>query len=128
VEKPESLLHIGFQTRPVRSRFLQQGEGSIDVRLNEICRSMNRAIDVALGREMNDGNRLISFEQFSDRRGVVDVSRTNVCRGSLLMLARFCRLPAYVSLSRFSTGVVADWIHRWTKLEPIKPAPPVTSM
>src|ERR1700734_50369 len=39
---------------------------------------------------------------------------------------RLLRLPAYVRLSRLITGEPTSLIHDKTKLEPIKPAPPVT--
>src|ERR1700722_12185365 len=39
---------------------------------------------------------------------------------------RLLRLPAYVRLSRLITGEPTSLIHAKTKLEPIKPAPPVT--
>src|SRR5436190_8984086 len=52
--------------------------------------------------------------------------RTKRCRASPAIGPRLRTFPAYVSLSRFSTGS-----RRWasqsrTKLEPMKPAPPVT--
>jgi hypothetical protein len=41
--------------------------------------------------------------------------------------ARFSRLPAYVSLSKTVTAARCSVNHCNTKLEPIKPAPPVTN-
>src|ERR1700687_465944 len=44
------------------------------------------------------------------------------------MLSRLCRSPAYVSLSRFRIDTDSSCICCRMKLEPMKPAPPVTRM
>src|SRR4029077_19524107 len=44
------------------------------------------------------------------------------------MDCRLWRLPAYVSLSRFTMRAGAEAIHWRMKFEPMKPAPPVTRM
>ena len=55
--------------------------------------------------------------------------RTNAYRGSPWTSARFSRLPAYVSESKFTTRTRSRRCSRCrTKLLPIKPAPPVTRM
>src|SRR5687767_6646628 len=52
--------------------------------------------------------------------------RTNTWRGFVFAGSRLPRLPAYVSLSRLTTG--SSWCDSQssTKLAPMKPAPPVT--
>src|SRR5690606_16851271 len=51
---------------------------------------------------------------------------TSWCRGSPHRLSRLPACPAYVSLSRFTMGSSVCSSHRRTKLDPMKPAPPVT--
>ena len=52
--------------------------------------------------------------------------RTKMCRASPRSVARLPRLPAYVSLSRLTTGSPPFSSQSSTKLEPMNPAPPVT--
>jgi glycosyltransferase involved in cell wall biosynthesis len=52
---------------------------------------------------------------------------TKTWRGSSLTDARLSGLPAYVSLSRLTMRQLRDWRVDVTKLDPMNPAPPVTS-
>src|SRR5512143_1343686 len=49
-------------------------------------------------------------------------------RASPCRLARFSRLPAYVSLSRLTTGSSFTRSQSRMKFAPMKPAPPVTNI
>ena len=57
----------------VLARGLQQGEGADDVGLHERRRAVDRAVDVAFGRQMHHRVRLVGGEDLAHRRGVGDV-------------------------------------------------------
>ena len=53
-------------------RFLQQREGADNVGLDEFAGAVDRAIDVALRRQVHHGVGLVLVEQSAQRRGFAD--------------------------------------------------------
>ena len=62
-----------IQSTPVVQRLLQQGEGSNHISLDERCRAVDRAIDMAFGREIHHELWLVAFEQPAQRGSVANV-------------------------------------------------------
>ena len=54
-------------------RLLQQREGADDVGVDEFAGPVDRAVDVAFGREVHDGVGRVLIEQRPQRRAVADV-------------------------------------------------------
>ena len=61
MQEPERLASLA-STAPVPQRLLQQRERADDVGANELGRTVDRAVDVALGREVEHRLRLITVE------------------------------------------------------------------
>ena len=57
---------------PVAQRFLQQREGADDIGLNEFAGAVDRAVDMALGREIHHRVGLVFLEQLAQRRRLAD--------------------------------------------------------
>ena len=94
------------------ARFLEQAESPDHVGLDELARTMDRAVDVALGSEMKDRARPMLGQQPSDQGAVADVALNQL---------------AYPRLQKFSDGLSVACVgqlvqheHRFTALrEPV---------
>ena len=73
VQEAEPLALGAGQREPIGPRRLQHRKGSGDVRLDERVAAGDRAVDVALRREMDHMIRLKRLERFRDRASVADV-------------------------------------------------------
>ncbi|MCY1178869.1 hypothetical protein D9M73_192420 [compost metagenome] len=62
------------QATPVGAYGFQQAEGADDVGFDEVFRAVDRAIDVGLGGEVDDGAWLVLLEQTCDQLSVADVA------------------------------------------------------
>ena len=72
MQKAESRALLGRQPSPIAQRLLQQREGADNVGLDEFAGSVDRAIDMALRRQVHDGVGLVLVEQPAQRRGLAD--------------------------------------------------------
>ena len=103
------------------AHLLEQHLGAEELRPAEVGRAEDRAVDVRLGREVDD--RVAAGGRLRDRLRVADVADDELDRP---VPSRFAGLPEYVSLSSTRTSSPAAR-SRLAKWEPMKPAPPVTS-
>ena len=74
VQEAERLLLVRRQLRPVRARRFEQVERSLHIGADELGRTVDAAVDVALGREMDDGARPMGREKAVEQRPVADVA------------------------------------------------------
>ena len=74
VEEPERVALGGSQAAPVGAGRLQETEGADDVRGDELPRTVNRAVDVALRREMDDRPHAVFGEESLHERLIADVA------------------------------------------------------
>jgi hypothetical protein len=80
------------QRGPVAARRFEQRKGAVDVRGDEFGRAMDRAVDMALGSEMNDRARFVFGQYRSSSLSTISPC-TNTWRASpsserrLLMLS-----------------------------------------
>jgi hypothetical protein len=72
VQKAERRALVRRQAAPVPQRFLQQREGADDVGLDELAGPVDRAVDMAFGREIHHCVRLVCLEQFSQLVALAD--------------------------------------------------------
>ena len=79
---------------PARARRLEEDEGAEDVGLDELARRLDRAVDVGLGGEVDEG--VAALDRLGDDVGVRDVAHDEL---AALQPSRFSLRPAYVSLS-----------------------------
>ena len=70
----EAKARIAPARLPVGARFLEQCPGADHVRLHELGRPGDRAVDVALGGEVHDGARAMRGEQVPDPLALADVA------------------------------------------------------
>ncbi len=75
VEEPEARPRLVAERGDVRPGRLEQLERADDVRLDERPRPLDRAVDVALGGEVQDGRRGVLPEHPADRLPVRDVAQ-----------------------------------------------------
>jgi hypothetical protein len=73
---------------------VEQVEGAEDVGLDEGGGAVDGAVDVALGREVDDGVDLVLAQQLGDRSRSPMSPWTKTCRGWSATDARVSRLPA----------------------------------
>ena len=69
----EALAPRGVKAAPIAQRLLQQREGADDIGLDEFAGPVDRAVDMALGREVHHIARLVLIEQLPQRRPVADI-------------------------------------------------------
>ena len=69
----ESRLRRGIERAPVGERHVEQDVGAQDIGLDERRGAVDRAVDVALGGEMQHGVGLDLVEDLVDRGAVADV-------------------------------------------------------
>jgi hypothetical protein len=74
VQEAECRLVRRRQAIPVRAHRLQQAEGADDIRLDEVFRAVDAAVDVALGGKIDDGARAVLVQQPGYQRGIADIS------------------------------------------------------
>jgi len=76
----------------------EQTEGAVDIGTNESLGAGERTVNVALGREVHDGARLIPVEQAIEQRRIADIAlletvgRKLLDRGKVLQIARIREL------------------------------------
>ena len=68
VQEAEGLPGVALQTTPVGTDCFQQTEGADDVGLDEVFRAVDAAVDVALGRKIDDSARLVLSEEVCYQR------------------------------------------------------------
>ena len=61
VQKPEALPRNGSQGLAIPARFFEQLECALNIRADELSRTMNRAVYMAFGGKMDDGTRGMSL-------------------------------------------------------------------
>ena len=74
MQKPELIVRRSTQPRPVGSRFFEQAERAIYIGADEVVRSLNRAIDVALGREVHNRLRPMRDQQLCNEFAIANVT------------------------------------------------------
>ena len=74
VQEAERILPIERQRAPVCERGFEQRQRADDVRLHELGRTVDRTVDVRLGREVHDRVRLMLAKEPLDERAVADVA------------------------------------------------------
>ncbi|MNV64884.1 hypothetical protein D3C71_1575460 [compost metagenome] len=74
MQEAKRLLRIGCQALPVSAHGFQQAERTNDVGLNEVFRTVNGAINVRLGGEVQDCARLMLFQQAGHQGAVTDIT------------------------------------------------------
>src|SRR5437763_6810957 len=74
MEKPECLLLSFTQAGPIGAPLFQQTEGPIDIRANEIVRTVNGAVHMALGRKVNYGARMVRQKKLSDQLTIANIA------------------------------------------------------
>ena len=72
--KSERLAGALGKNTPKRSRGLQKRIGAINVGFDERTRPVNTAVDVTLGRKMNDRSGLMLRKQSIDQRAIADIA------------------------------------------------------
>jgi hypothetical protein len=93
VQEAEGALGVRIQALPVRTRRFQQSEGADDVGLHESFRPEDRAVDVALGREVHDRPRLVRRQQLVDRRAIADVGLGKPVQRIVLQRRQVLQVP-----------------------------------
>ena len=78
VEKAEVVLRFGGEAVPVGAHGFEQAEGADDVGLDEIFRAVDAAVNVRLGRKIDDGAGLVLGEQPGDELEIADVALDEV--------------------------------------------------
>src|SRR5712664_295759 len=63
VQETESLTIALFQSRPVRSCFFQKAECPVDIGADKIVGTMDRAVYMSFGGEMDDGAGTLPRQQ-----------------------------------------------------------------
>ena len=71
--KAETLLRGLIELAPITQGLLQQGERADDVGLDELRRTVDRAVDMTFGSEIHHAMRLVRIEQAAQRWPVADV-------------------------------------------------------
>ncbi|MOA20557.1 hypothetical protein D3C78_1410090 [compost metagenome] len=66
MQEAEGCRRLAWQLPVIGTYGFKHAEGTNDVGLNEILRTMNRAIHMGFGREVDHRTRLMLFQQFSD--------------------------------------------------------------
>ena len=62
VQETKARASLRRKRAPVTQRFLQEGEGADNVGLDEFARTIDRAIDMAFGRQIHHRVRLVFLE------------------------------------------------------------------
>ena len=70
----EAERRIATRRFPISARLFQQRPRAKDIGLHEFRRALDRAVDVALGREVHDGARAVSGQQLAHELPVADVA------------------------------------------------------
>ena len=118
------------QCAPIGAGRLEQRKRADDVGLDELGRSVNRAIDMALGREIEHGPRPVHRQQRLDLRAIADVAadeqvpRIPFQRGEVAQVAGVgklveiddrlfaCRAPVEDEVGADEAGASGDQNHR----------------
>src|SRR5713101_436364 len=74
VQEAESLTIALCQSRPVSSRFFQQTECPVDIGADEIVGTMDRAVYMTFGGEMDDGTGTLPLQQSAHEITIHDVA------------------------------------------------------
>jgi hypothetical protein len=74
VQETEGALLVALQPAPVGTHRFEQAEGTDDVGLDEIFRSVNAAVDVRFSGEIDDSARPVFGQQARDQIEVADIS------------------------------------------------------
>ena len=113
--------------RPVRSRLFQQREGPIDIGANEVLGSTDRAVHVAFRCEMHNRAWLVLFQQLPDETAIADIAVNEfippICSDAF-QIVQVPRVSQFIQIHDATTD--SSCICCRTKLDPMKPAPPVT--
>ena len=64
---------LGWQGLPIGTRRLEQLVSPNDVGLNELCRAVDRAVDMGFGGQVHDGIRLEFQQRFTDTFAIGDI-------------------------------------------------------
>ena len=72
--KSERLTSMLGKSTPKPSRCLQKRVGTINVGFDKRAGPMNAAVNVTLGRKMNDRSRLMLCEQTIDKRSITNIA------------------------------------------------------
>ena len=129
VQEAEATARLGAELGNELPRRFEQHERADDIGVDKRPRTINRPIDVGLGGEIQDGIGRTSRNVSAIAARSEISARTNRTRSSRSGSSRLSRLPAYVSLSTTTmrSGAEACVRAHRTRLEPMKPAPPVMS-
>src|SRR5262245_61861191 len=100
--KAESALRRVIEPAPIAQRLLKQSKGASDIGFDERRRSVDRAVDVALGSEIHHRARRVGLEQFSERGPVADIDLSE----AIAMVA--CRLRDRIEIRGVSQLVNID--------------------
>src|SRR6267378_6493745 len=74
MQKAKSFAIVLRQRRPIRSRLFQQIESPVHVGADKIVGTMNRAVYVTFGCEVNNGPGPLAFEQIAQQIAIDDVT------------------------------------------------------
>jgi hypothetical protein len=127
VQEAEGLALAGGQRAPVRARRFEQGEGAVYVGAHEGARTVDGAVDMALGGEVHHRARLVLGEQALDQGAVADVAmHEEVARVAFQAGERLAVAGVGQRVEVDHRLVAEPWSQSSTKFAPMKPAPPVT--
>jgi hypothetical protein len=107
MEKSEAILIRGGKSAVVAEGFVEQAKGSDNVGEDEVFRSDNGSVNVALGSEIHNCIRAVGQEQFPNERSVFDASVDEyVCRMILDRdeIAKIARVGELVEIDHAITG------------------------
>ena len=109
---------------PPRTRGIKQDLSADDVRAQKLCRVCDAAINVRLGRKINDGSSVFAKRCVHRLRiGNVAVNKAVTCLIQTFQIVQISGVGQGIEVCDLAVGCSSS--NSRTKAEPIKPAPPV---
>ena len=105
MQKPEPASFVRHRAQPNKREPPQQIEGATDIRLDKVPGAVDRAVDVALRREMDDRPRPVLPEQPLHQHAVVDVSADKNMVGSALQALKVAEVAGVGQLVQIDDGL-----------------------
>src|SRR6266568_8358796 len=101
MKKPKPRAILSWQLRPVRSRFLQQAEGSVHVCADEVVGTAYRTVYMTLCGKMNNSPRLTPLQHPPHQITIADIAmmkRVAFIRRNMLQVPRVAGVCQFIEI------------------------------
>ena len=108
MQKSEGFLLLLAKAVPVGAGSLEEGEGADDIRLDELSRTVDGAVDVGLSRKVDDGAGAVLGEKFGDEFGIADIAANEGMLGIPLKVCEVLEIPCVGELVEVDDGILLE--------------------